>query len=180
MEVLHYREELKLTMVEHMRKTIGNLSKRRFIPPFLLIVLAGFMTPAWSDSPGRQGGVGLHRGHGYGDYAVQQRGAAENERGKKRENYQRLSPEEKNRLNGKIRKWKSLPPEEQNELRQRMEEWKRLPSQDRKLYEKRFHQMQELSPGERRKVKEKLKEWDRLSPQEKEEIRRKFKNQEER
>jgi len=177
MEVLHYKEELNFTMVDTMRKMLGNLGKRSFVPAFLVIVFAFFATPAWSEPPGRQGREGLHRGSGYGDHKVQQRRVAQDDRGKKRKNYKSLSPEEKSKLNGKIRKWKSLPPEEQKELRHKMEKYKKLPSQDRKLYKKRFHQMQELPPVERRKVKDKLKKWDSLSPKEKEEIRSKFKNQ---
>ena len=178
MEVLHYKEEQSFKMVEHMRKMLDTLGKRSFVPAFLLIVLAFFTTPAWSEPSGHHAKEALYHGHdGYGVHKVQQRWVAQNDRGKKRKSYQSLSPEEKSRLNGKIRKWKSLPPEEQKELRHRMEKYKKLPSQDRKLYKKRFHQMQELPPVERRKVKDKLKKWDSLSPKEKEEIRRKFKTQ---
>ena len=160
-----------------MRKVLDILGKRSFVLAFPLIVVMLFAAPAWSEPSGHDGRKGLHRGQGYGDHKVQQRWVAQNDRGKKRKNHQSLSPEEKSRLNGKIRKWKSLPPEEQKELRHKMEKYKKLPSQDRKLYEKRFHQMQELPPGERQKVKDKLQKWDSLSPKEKEEIRRKFKNQ---
>jgi len=178
MGVLHYKEEPNFTLVEPMRKMSDNLGKRSFVPAFLLIVFTLFATPAWSESPGYHAKEALYRGHDeYGLHKVQQRRVAENDRGKERKSYQSLSPEEKSRLNGKMRKWKSLPPEEQNELRHKMKKYKKLPSQDRKLYEKRFHQMQELPPVERRKVKDKLKKWDRLSPKEKEELRRKFKNQ---
>jgi len=160
-----------------MRKMLDTLGKRSFVPALLLIVLAVFATPAWSEPSRHDGRKGLHRGQGYGDHKVQQRWVAQNDGGEKRKKHQSLSPEEKSRLNGKIRKWKSLPPEEQKELRHKMEKYKKLPSQDRKLYEKRFHQMQELPPVERRKVKDKLKKWDSLSPKEKEELRRKFKSQ---
>jgi hypothetical protein len=177
MEILRYKEELNFTMVGHMRKMLHTLDKRNFVLAFSLIVVMLFAFPAWSEPSGHDGRKGLHRGHGYGDHKVQQRWVAQNDQGKKRKSHQSLSPEEKSRLNGKIKKWKSLPPEEQNELRHKMEKYKKLPSQDRKLYEKRFHQMQELPPSERRKVKDKLKKLDSLSPKEKEELRRKFKNQ---
>ena len=113
MEVLHYKEELNFTMVDTMRKISDNLGKRSFVPAFLVIVFAFFATPAWSEPPGRHGSEGLHRGSGYGDHKVLQRRVAQNDRGKKRKNYKSLTPEEKSKLNGKIRKWKSLPPEEQ-------------------------------------------------------------------
>jgi len=162
-----------------MHKTSDNLCKRYFVPAFLLIVFAFLVTPAWSDSPGRRGKATPHFGRdGYGGrHEVRQPWVAQRTQRKQMRNYERLSPEEKSQLNGKIQRWNSLPPKEQNELRQRMQQYKKLPSQDRMLYQKRFNQMQELPPGERRKVKEKLRKWDNLSPQEKEELRRKFKTQ---
>ncbi len=93
-----------------------------------------------------------------------------------RENYQNLSPEEKSRLQQKLRKWESLSPEKKEALRNRMDQWKELSPEARDLYRKRFHQWQNLSPEERRNVEEKLEKWDSLPPEEKENVRRRFRD----
>ncbi len=96
--------------------------------------------------------------------------------GKKRRDYETLSPEEKERLNRKYREWKSLPPEKQELLRRRMKRWDALPPEDRSLYERRFHQWQNLSPEERERIRERLDKWNRLPDEEKEKIRRQFRD----
>jgi hypothetical protein len=88
--------------------------------------------------------------------------------------YDRLSPEEKARMNRRFREWKSLPPEKQELLRRRMKRWKELPPEDRSLYERRFEQWQRLSPEERERIRERLKMWNGLPQEEKEKIRRRF------
>ncbi|OQX24445.1 MAG: hypothetical protein BWK80_20830 [Desulfobacteraceae bacterium IS3] len=94
----------------------------------------------------------------------------------KGENYQDLSPEEKARLQQKLRKWESMPPEKKEALRNRMDQLKELSPEARELYRKRFNQWQNLSPEERRNVQEKLEKWDSLPPEEKENVRRRFRD----
>ena len=88
--------------------------------------------------------------------------------------YDGLSPEEKERLRDKYRQWESLPPEKQQVLRRRMERWKELPSEDRELLRKRHRQWQELSPQERQRIRENLDRWKELSPEEQERVRQRF------
>ena len=89
--------------------------------------------------------------------------------------YERLSPEEKDRLRGRSRRWEGLPPEQRQELERRMDRWRQLPPEERDLIRKRHQQWQELAPDEQERIREKLNRWDSLAPQEQEEIRRKFK-----
>ena len=89
--------------------------------------------------------------------------------------YERLSPEEKDRLKGRSRKWEDLPPEKRRELERRMDRWRQLPPEEKDLIRKRHQQWQELPPSEQERIREKLDRWDTLAPQEQEEIRRKFK-----
>jgi len=90
--------------------------------------------------------------------------------------YERLSPEEKDRLKNRSREWENLPPEKRRELERRMDQWKALPPEEKDLMRKRHQQWQDLPPGERDRIREKLNRWDSLSPQEQNEIRRKFKS----
>ena len=134
MEILHSKGEQSSEMVEPMCKMLDTLGKRSLMPSFLLLILAFLATPAWSEPREYGTKEALYRDHEtYGVHKVQQRWLVQNDRGTQRKSSQGLSPEEKSRLNGKIKKWKSLPPEEQNRLRYRMKEYKQLPSQDRAL-----------------------------------------------
>jgi len=89
--------------------------------------------------------------------------------------HERLSPEEKDRLKGRSRKWEDLPQERRQELERRMDRWRQLPPEERDLIKKRHQQWQELPPDEQERIREKLDRWDTLAPQEQEEIRRRFK-----
>jgi hypothetical protein len=88
--------------------------------------------------------------------------------------YDRLAPEEKDRLKGRSRTWEGLPREKQQELERRMDRWRQLPPEEQDLIRKRHQQWQELPREEQESIREKLNRWDKLSPQEQEQIRRKF------
>ena len=89
-------------------------------------------------------------------------------------NYNRLSPEEKNMLQRRLKEWESLSPERRRILRHRMEEYNRLPSGERRRFQQRYRRLQKFSPEERHEIREKLQRWNTLSPGEKEQIRRRF------
>jgi hypothetical protein len=89
--------------------------------------------------------------------------------------YERLAPEEKDRIRNRSKKWETLPPEKRRELQHRMDQWKSLPPEEKDLMRKRHEQWQELPSKERDRIREKLYRWDSLPPQEQDEIRRKFK-----
>jgi hypothetical protein len=90
--------------------------------------------------------------------------------------WQELSPEEKDKLQQKYQEWQSLPPEKKQLFRQRMNQLDNMPPQQRNLYHQLFQQWQHLSPNERKQLKRDLDNWEQLSPQQKESIRRRFKN----
>jgi hypothetical protein len=135
-----------------------------------------FCVPSEGKSIERYGKKDMLRGHKHEGQLPPQRRFAGNTDVEKKGRYKKLSPEEKTRLEKKIKEWKSLTPKKQNSLRHRMDQWKELTPEERSLYQKRFDQLQKLSPKERKKTRKKLKKWDSLSPRDKDEIRRKFRN----
>ncbi len=72
--------------------------------------------------------------------------------------------------------WQNAPPEERRRLEQRMKQWNRMPPQEREQYRHRYEQYRRLSPEEQRRLQRDLDRWDQLSPQEREAIRKKFIN----
>jgi len=94
-----------------------------------------------------------------------------------RNEYNRMSPEEKRILKKRYQEWESLPEHKQQMLRHRMERYKQLPPQERERFRQRHRQLQKLPPGERYEIREKLRKWDSLSPEEQEQIRQRFRSQ---
>ena len=88
--------------------------------------------------------------------------------------WQDLSPQEREKLRKKYKEWQSLPPEEQQLIRRRMNQLNRMPPQKRKLYKQLFRQWQHLPANERRQLQKDLDNWENLSPQQKKSIRRRF------
>ncbi|MBZ4658486.1 MAG: hypothetical protein JG766_409 [Desulfacinum sp.] len=74
----------------------------------------------------------------------------------------------------RYQEWESLSPEEKQRIRKRYEKYKNLPPQERQLYEKRYRQWERLTPEQKKRVEESLRNWDRLTPQERESVRRLF------
>jgi len=94
-----------------------------------------------------------------------------------RNEYNRMSPEEKRILKKRYQEWESLPENKQQMLRHRMEKYKQLPPQERERFRQRHRQLQKLPPDERYKIREKLRKWDSLPPEEREQIRQRFRGQ---
>ena len=94
-----------------------------------------------------------------------------------RNEYNRMSPEEKTMLKKRYQEWESLPEHKQQMLRRRMKKYEQLPPQERERFQQRHRQLQKLPPDERYRIREKLQKWDRLSPDEKEQIRQQFRGQ---
>jgi hypothetical protein len=90
--------------------------------------------------------------------------------------WQELSPADKEKMRQKYQEWESLPPEQKQIFRQRMNQLDNMPPQQRKMYQQLFQQWQHLSPKERQQLQRDLNNWEQLSPQQKESIRRRFKN----
>ena len=100
-------------------------------------------------------------------------------RGSNNQNFQQwqdLSPKEREKLRKKYREWQSLPPAQQQTIRRRMDQLNRMPSQQRKLYKQLFRQWQHLPPDERRQLQKDLENWENLSPRQQKAIRRRFRN----
>ena len=94
-----------------------------------------------------------------------------------RNEYNRMSPEEKRILKKRYQEWESLPEYKQQMLRHRMEKYKQLPPQERERFRQRHRQLQKLPPEERFMIREKLRKWDSLPPEEQEQIRQRFRGQ---
>ena len=94
-----------------------------------------------------------------------------------RNEYNRMSPEEKTMLKKRYQEWESLPEYQQQMLRRRMEKYKQLSPQERERFRQRHRQLQKLPPDERHRIREKLRNWDSLSPEEQEQIRQRFRGQ---
>jgi hypothetical protein len=98
-------------------------------------------------------------------------------RGSSNQNFQQwqdLSPKEREKLRKKYREWQSLPPAEQQTIRRRLDQLNRMPSQQRKIYKQLFRQWQHLPPDERRQLQKDLENWENLSPRQQKAIRRRF------
>ena len=185
-------------MAKGLFRSLHSVPQWRTVAPLALALLLFCFTLAWAN-PNGHFGRGVTPEESYGEKFRSPGGKTFEKRYKKRvlitkrrgkgrssENnelserrgreYDRLSPEEKARMNRRFREWKSLPPEKQELLRRRMKRWKELPPEDRSLYERRFEQWQRLSPEERERIRERLKKWNGLPQEEKEEIRRRFRH----
>jgi len=86
----------------------------------------------------------------------------------------RLTPEDRARLQERLREFRSMPPERRHDIIKRFEQWKSLPPQERELYRRRFEQWKSLPREDQLRLRQKLKEPEKLTPQEKEELRKKF------
>ena len=144
----------------------------RMIPLFGLGIILLFTATPWAGTGDVYGKDPLFQGQGNRDFFQLWIGMrlAENHT-----NYERLTPQEKERLQQKYQRWKALPPEKQQTLRHRKEKWMKMSPEEKRLYEQKFHQWQQLPPDEKQRLRERLDLWDSLPSDEKEQIRRRFK-----
>ena len=74
----------------------------------------------------------------------------------------------------KKEEWQSLSPREKEEYRRRMNQLKKMSPEDREHFRRLFQKWQQLSPGEKKQIQRALDNWENLSPDEKRAVRRKF------
>lgn len=87
-----------------------------------------------------------------------------------RDQWRRLSPEEKAAIERNFQRWRSLPPERQEHLRQEWDYWRSLPPDRRENLKRRFEEFRKLPPGEAQQWQDKSRERG-LSPDEKRALR---------
>lgn len=74
----------------------------------------------------------------------------------------------------RYQEWERLSPQEREQLRQRWRYYQSLPPQERQLLKRRYEEWKKLPPEEQKVIKEKLRRWEELSPEEQEAIRQRF------
>jgi len=74
----------------------------------------------------------------------------------------------------RYQEWERLSPQEREQLRQRWRYYQNLPPQERQLLKRRYEEWRKLPPEDQRVIKEKLRRWKELSPEEQEAIRQRF------
>ena len=88
--------------------------------------------------------------------------------------WQQLSPEQKQKLRGRLEQWKSLDPERKAEIKQRFQQYKQLSPGSKEKVRRNWKKIKNLPPERRREIVEKYKEWKQLPPDEKRQIRERF------
>jgi hypothetical protein len=96
-----------------------------------------------------------------------------------REQWGRMTPEEKAQVERNYQRWQSLPPNEQQRLRKEWQYWQNLPPERRQQLRQRFQQFRELPPNEAQQWREKSRERG-LSPDEKRALRDRLRPRDER
>jgi len=74
----------------------------------------------------------------------------------------------------RYQEWERLSPQEREQLRQRWRYYQNLPPQERQLLKRRYEEWRKLPPEDQRVIREKLRRWEELSPEEQEAIRQRF------
>lgn len=87
-----------------------------------------------------------------------------------REQWGRMTPEEKAQVERNYQRWQSLPPGEKDRLRREWDYWQNLPPDRRQQLRQNFQQFRKLPPQEAEQWREKYRERG-LSPEEKRTLR---------
>lgn len=88
--------------------------------------------------------------------------------------WQQLSPEQKQKLRGRLEQWKNLEPERKAEIKQRFQQYKQLSPELKEKVRRNWKEIQNLPPERRREMAAKYKQWKQLPPDEKRQIRERF------
>ena len=91
--------------------------------------------------------------------------------------WQKLTPEERQRLHQRWLEFQNLPPQRKQELRQRAQEFHNLPPEERARVRQNFDRWQKLSPEDKARVREKYQHFQQLPPEQKQKIREQLKRQ---
>jgi hypothetical protein len=87
-----------------------------------------------------------------------------------RDQWRRLSPEEKAAIERNYQRWQSLPPERQEHLRKEWDYWRNLPPDRQENLKRGFQAFSDLPPNERQQWQDKFQRR-QLSPEEKRALR---------
>jgi hypothetical protein len=88
-----------------------------------------------------------------------------------REKRKNLTPEQKDALRKKYKKWKNLSPEKKAEIRKKYKKFKDLPPEEQQKIKRNWKRYQKLSDEERKAIRKKHKFWQRLSEEEKQQLK---------
>ena len=88
--------------------------------------------------------------------------------------WQQLSPEQKQKLKGRLEQWKNLDPERKAEIKQRFQQYKQLSPESKEKVRRNWKKIKNLPPERRREMAAKYKQWKQLPPDEKRQIRERF------
>ncbi len=86
-----------------------------------------------------------------------------------RERWQKLSPEQREKLRERHREFENLPAEEQKRVRKNFERWQKLSPEKKEATRERYKRWRELPPERREQLRER---WRKLSPEEKKTLRK--------
>ncbi|MBI3617146.1 MAG: DUF3106 domain-containing protein [Candidatus Omnitrophica bacterium] len=88
--------------------------------------------------------------------------------------WQQLSPEQKQKLRGRLEQWKNLDPERKAEIKQRFQQYQQLSPELKEKVRRNWKKIKNLPPERRREMAAKYKQWKQLPPDEKRQIRERF------
>ena len=92
----------------------------------------------------------------------------------KLERWQRMSPEERDRVKERYRRWKELPPERKERILERRRKWRELPEGERSYLRQRREIYRSARPEEKQVIKGFFRRWRELPPERRQALRRKF------
>lgn len=187
---------MELSMMEHKYRRLKGFKPYVNALTLVLVILFSFPALSWSESKRSNRGPSFRNAKTYDQKMQRRHWGSFNIADKHwayvpskwmvsyplltknyRNEYNRMSPEEKTILKKRYQEWESLPEYKQQMLRHRMEKYKQLPPKERERFQQRHRQLQKLPPDERYEIREKLRKWDSLPPEEQEQIRQRFRGQ---
>src|SRR5262245_8205480 len=87
--------------------------------------------------------------------------------------WQKLTPEERQRIHERWQQFQKLPPDQQEQLRQKMKQFRSLPKEERARVRQNYQKWQQLTPGKRQQMREKYQRFQQLPPEQKQQVREK-------
>ncbi len=89
-----------------------------------------------------------------------------------RERWDRLSPEQKERLRERWRAYQALPPERREELQEKLRRFRALPPERREEIRRNWESFQKLPRRDREEIRERFRRYRELSPERRAQLRR--------
>lgn len=111
----------------------------------------------------------------YGTSAVE--GPSRAGRARSPEDWQSLTPDQRQELRERYRRFQNLSPQEQEQLRQRYERYKELSPERRQKMKERHERLQQLSPQQREQLRREWRQLKELPPEQRSQRRRELHRQ---